>query len=78
MTGKKIAELMGVLVRKHRKRAELTQAELARYAGIGKTAVFDLEKGKATLRLSTLLAILPVLNLKLDLKGPFGNLHEEG
>ncbi len=75
MTGKAIAIRVGEYVRAHRKRAQLTQAELARYAGIGKTAVFDLEKGKETIQLSTLLAVLPVLNLKLQLKGPFADLE---
>lgn len=54
----------------HRKRAGLTQLELAKLAGIGKTAIFDLEKGKATVQLSTLLAVLHVLNIQIILESP--------
>ena len=32
------------IVRFHRKKAKLTQENLAKLAGVGKTAVFDLEK----------------------------------
>ena len=58
------------MVRFHRKRARLTQQKLAFMAGIGKTAVFDIEKGKATVRLATLLAVLQVLNLRIEFRGP--------
>jgi y4mF family transcriptional regulator len=53
-----------------RKRSGLTQQELAVLAGVGKTAVFDLEKGKATIQLDTLLKILAVLNIQLEFKTP--------
>ena len=45
-------------VRFHRKRAGLTRAALARLAGVGKTVVFDIEHGKATVRFATLLGVL--------------------
>ena len=61
-------------IRFHRKKAKLTQFELAKLAGIGKTAVFDLEKGKSTVQLSTLLAVLLVLNIKIVLSSPLINL----
>ena len=61
---------IGQIVRFHRKKARLTQVELAKFAGIGKTAVFDLEKGKSSIRLDTLLAVLHVLNIQLSLKSP--------
>ena len=35
-----------------------------------KTSVFDTEKGKPTVRLSTLMAVLPSLNIGLTLDGP--------
>ena len=39
-------------------------------AGIGKTAVFDIEKGKLTVRFDTLTAILNVLNIRIQLSSP--------
>lgn len=72
-----VAVRIGKIVRFHRKKAELTQAELARFAAIGKTAVFDLEKGKATVQLSTLLAVLHVLNIRIVFEGPLMHLFKE-
>ncbi|MFO7654458.1 MAG: helix-turn-helix domain-containing protein [Candidatus Krumholzibacteriia bacterium] len=62
-------EMAGV-VRYHRKRAGLTRIELARLAGIGKTAVFDIEHGKTTVRMATLLRVLSVLNVTLEWRSP--------
>ncbi len=74
---KKLAEV----IRKHRKAAGLSQLELADMAGVGKTVVFDLEKGKETVQLDTLRKILAVLNINVKLTSPFMNQflnHEEG
>lgn len=60
----------GKIIRFHRKRSGLSQAELAVHAGVGKTAVFDVEKSKATVRFDTLLKILHVLNIQIELRGP--------
>ena len=57
-------------VQQHRKAAKLSQRELAELAGVGKTAVFDIEHGKSTTQVDTLLKILRILNIKLILKGP--------
>ncbi len=65
------------IVRFHRKKARITQAKLAKLAGIGKTAVFDLEKGKATIKVSTLLAVLDVLNIQLIPHGPIMHLFDK-
>lgn len=54
-----------------RKKCGLTQLELAKLAGVGKTAVFDIEKGKATVQLDTLLKVLSTLNIHLKLELPF-------
>ena len=62
-------ELASVL-RSHRKAAGLTQAALAKLAGVGKTAVFDLEHGKSTARLVTVLRLCHTLNIKLQLISP--------
>jgi len=61
---------LGNMVKHHRKRSGLSQFELARLAGVGKTVVFDVEKGKRTVQLDTLLKILSVLNIKIDFKSP--------
>ncbi|KAF0203843.1 MAG: helix-turn-helix domain-containing [Bacteroidetes bacterium] len=60
-------ELLANILRKHRKAAGLSQLQLAQLAGIGKTAVFELEKGKETVQLDTLRKVLAVLNIKVIL-----------
>jgi len=74
-------QLLASLIRKHRKAAGVSQLQLAEMAGVGKTAVFDLEKGKETIQLDTLRKILTVLNIKVQLISPFMNQkddHEKG
>lgn len=68
---------IGAMVRFHRKKARMTQAELAKFAEVGKTVVFDVEKGKSTVQLSTLFRILHVLNIKLQFTGPIMHLFEK-
>lgn len=58
----------GLAIREHRKASGLSQTELSRLAGVGKTAVFDIEKGKPTVRLATLLRVLDALSLRLELR----------
>jgi HTH-type transcriptional regulator / antitoxin HipB len=58
------------IIRKHRKSAGLSQLQLAEMAGVGKTVVFDLEKGKETVQLDTVRKILLVLNIKVELTSP--------
>ena len=61
---------LGFMVKNHRKKAGLTQLELATLAGIGKTTVFDIEKNKETVRWSNILAVLQVLNIEVEFKSP--------
>ncbi|MBR9855953.1 MAG: helix-turn-helix transcriptional regulator [Algicola sp.] len=61
---------LGLLVKSHRKKAGLTQFELANLADIGKTTVFDIEKNKETVRWSNILAVLRVLNIEVEFKSP--------
>lgn len=61
---------LGTFIKDHRKKAGLTQLELADLAGVGKTTVFDIEKNKETVRLNNLLAVLRVLNIKMEFKSP--------
>lgn len=64
------AQEIGSIIRFHRKQAGLTQLDLANLSAVGKSAVFDIEKGKATLRLDTILKICEALNLTIALSGP--------
>lgn len=65
-----MAMALGELILRTRKRAKLTQAELADLAGVGKTVVWDLEHGKRTVRFETLLKILAPLNIELIARSP--------
>lgn len=64
---------LSIVIKKHRKAAGLSQIQLAEMAGVGKTVVFDLEKGKETVQLNTLLKIFKVLNIKVQLHSPLMN-----
>jgi y4mF family transcriptional regulator len=56
-----------------RKESGLSQQELARLAGVGKTVIFDIEKGKETVQLNTLLKVFDVLNIKMKFETPFAH-----
>lgn len=57
-------------VRNHRKAARLSQLQLAELAGVGKTVIFDIEKGKESVQIDTLRKILNVLNIQVQLVSP--------
>lgn len=66
-------------VRRHRKEAGLTQKQLADLAGVGKTVVFDIENGKESVRVDTLMKVLDALNIKMSLESPLRRRgHEKG
>jgi HTH-type transcriptional regulator / antitoxin HipB len=71
-----IAEIAKV-VKHHRKVAGLSQAELSRLAGVGKTAVFDLEHEKETIRFDVVRKILETLNISVKLGSPLLPMDEE-
>lgn len=62
---------IGKTIRYFRKQSGLSQEALAQLAGIGKTVIFDIEKGKPTVQLNSLLKILEILNIKIRLETPF-------
>lgn len=64
---------LSVIIKMHRKAAKLSQIQLAEMAGVGKTVVYDIEKGKETIQLATLRKILNVLNIKIELVSPYMN-----
>ena len=53
------------------------QQELAKFAGVGKTVVFDIEKGKETVQLNPLLKVLGVLNIQIKFETPFPQTTDE-
>ena len=59
------------IVRIHRRKAGLTQTELAQLAGVGKTVVWDLEHGKESVQWDTLQKIFRVLNITVEWQSPF-------
>ncbi len=58
------------VIRLHRKAARLSRVQLAELAGVGKTVIYDIEKGKESVQLDTLQKILKVLNIKIVLTSP--------
>jgi len=58
------------LIAYHRNRSGLTQQELATLAGVGKNLIYELEKGKQSVRLENLLKVLKVLNIEIDFRSP--------
>jgi len=64
-------------VKQHRKIAGLSQAQLGRLAGVGKTAVFDLEHEKETIRFDVVRKILEALNINVKLSSPLSAVDDE-
>ena len=75
--GSPLIEELAAVVRFHRRRAGLTRVELARLAGVGKTVIFDLEHGKRTVRLDTVVKILAALNIRLTWDSPLRGSYEQ-
>ena len=62
----------------HRKKSGLTRNQLADLAGVGKTAIYDIEKGKESIRFSTLQKVLKALNIRITFTSPLmGVLNEK-
>ena len=59
------------ILKKTRKLSGLSQLELAKKAGVGKTLIFNLEKGSVKISFENLLKVFKVLNIKIDFKLPF-------
>ena len=72
MTGKTSASIsdLGQVIALHRKASGLSRVGLADLAGVGKTALFDIEHGKTTVRFDTLRRVLDALNITLRLESP--------
>lgn len=63
-------QYIGDIVKYHRKKAGLSQKALADIAGIGKTVVFDIEKGKETIQFKSIANILKALNINILFNSP--------
>ena len=61
---------LGDIIKYHRKKAGLSQKSLADVAGVGKTVVFDIEKGKETVRFKSIIHVLKALNITIELNSP--------
>jgi DNA-binding XRE family transcriptional regulator len=61
----------------HRKQARLSRMELADLAGVGKTVIYDLEKGKETVKWSTVQSVLTALNVKIRFESPLTPNYEK-
>lgn len=59
---------LGLALRRHRKALGLTQRALGQMAGCGPVFVYDLERGKPSLRLSKVVDVLLVLGMQLTLE----------
>lgn len=58
------------IIRFHRKKSGLSQVELALMAGVGKTLIFDLEKGRKTVQLDSVIKVISILNIKIRFDSP--------
>ncbi len=65
------AEKIGEVIRRHRKASKLNRIECARLAGVGKTVIYDIEHGKASVQLDTVLKIFKVFNISMSLSSPY-------
>ncbi|HMQ60149.1 MAG TPA: helix-turn-helix domain-containing protein [Flavilitoribacter sp.] len=63
-------EFIGKIIRFHRKAAGLSRERCGQLAGVGKTIIYDIEHGKETVQLKSLLKILQVLNISIELHSP--------
>lgn len=73
------ADQLASLIGWHRKRAGLSQTDLARHAGVSRYVVQDLEAGRGRTTWGKLEAVLRVLNLQLEPEGPLvGEWEQEG
>ncbi len=61
---------MSEIVLFHRKKSGLSRNQLVDLAGVGKTVIYDIEKGKETIRFLTLQKVLKALNIKITFTSP--------
>ncbi len=64
---------LAFIIKYHRKQLGLTQKQLADIAGVGKTVIFDMEKGKDTVGFNIISKVFAALNIGVNLESPFLN-----
>lgn len=69
------AHRLGLAIRRRRKELGLTQQALAELAGCGLAFLYDLERGKPSVRLDKVLDVLDVIGLELRLEEGRGGLE---
>lgn len=68
---------IGEIIWFHRKQAGLSREALSELSGVGKTAIYDIEHGKETVRFKTLMSVFDVLNISVTLNSPLMNQIKE-
>ncbi|NBO41543.1 MAG: transcriptional regulator [Betaproteobacteria bacterium] len=76
MTTIKSPQELGDALRSARKRLGLTQPQLALAAGVGVRFIVDLESGKPTVRLDSVLRVIDALGGVIDLDGLPSSVNE--
>ncbi|HTF22118.1 MAG TPA: hypothetical protein VK658_28750 [Chryseolinea sp.] len=69
-------ETVGNLVRKTRKRLNLTQRDLALTSATGLRFIIELEQGKSTCQFGKVLTVLQSLGIRVDLRPPAATISE--
>lgn len=64
------SKAIGTLIRQERKEQGLRQDQLAAAAGVGIRFVVDLERGKPTVQLGKVLAVLDALGCRVEVTPP--------
>lgn len=64
------AKDFGKCIRQTRRKAKLTQAQLAAASGTGERFIRELEKGKATCQLEKALFVAQMLGIKFNAEAP--------
>jgi len=67
MSAEQVVAEIGRFIRQRRKASKLTQIELSEIAGVGLRFVSELERGKPTVRLAEVDAVLAVFGKQLGL-----------
>lgn len=66
----KDTQSLGPQLKLLRKQTRLSQSDLALRAGLSRTAIQAIEKGKGTYQLDTLLKVLQILNVTIGIDHP--------
>ena len=65
------------IVLMHRKKTGLSRVDLAKLAGVNKKVIFEIEHGKKTVQLDTLLKVFNVLNIHITFSSPLITYREK-